>query len=732
MIDETSTMEKPGCAEENLFPEFSPATYEDWYREAVASLKGAPFEKKVITKTYEEIDLQPMYWAKDIEDLPHIGSLPGFLAYARGTEPGGYVLKPWDICQEIACTTPEEFNEVARHDLARGQTALKLVLASHSRRGLDPDEEAAPKIKEDGLSLSTVEDLATALHGIDLRSVPLSIYAGETAFPVLSLLAACLKRQGANASDVHGRIGPAPLSELRGCIGADPIAELALHGELRLALDAAYDAMAHIVRWAREKAPKLQTIFVHGSPYHDAGGNAVQELAYAVATGVEYLKEMTLRGIPVDDTARQIRFAFSLGPNFFMEIAKLRAARLVWTQVVEAFGGSEEARKMTIHARTSSYTKTALDPYVNMLRNTTEAFSGAMGGADSMHVCPFDEPIRPADEFSRRVSRNLQIILQEEAHFTYPIDAPGGSWYIEKLTDAVARKAWSLFQEIESKGGMRRALMNGLPQEAVSATAAKRAKSIDTRKDALVGVNMYPNLKELPLAPSSTDLDLLGSELATRVQAHRLQTDLFRLYDELGSLAVLLAQGEESIVDLGVKAALSGATLGDLWAVLGTGRASNLSIQPVRIHRASERFEGLRRRADEIQAKNGNRPRVFMACVGALAAFKPRADFSTALFEVGGFEVIPGGDLPDPETAAKAAISSPAGIIVICSTDQAYPDVIPPLARSIKEVRPDAVILVAGRPDPAMEAAYREAGVDNFFYVGMNVYEMLSALQQRS
>jgi methylmalonyl-CoA mutase len=656
-----------------------------------------------------------MYWAKDLEDLPHIGSLPGFPSYVRGTEPGGYVLKPWDICQEIACTTPEEFNEVVRHDLARGQNAVKLVLAGHSRRGLDPDDERIARIKEDGFSLSTAEDLLAALRGVDLRSVPLTIHAGASALPVVALTAAFLERQGGSASI------------LRGCIGADPLGELALEGSLPLALEVAYDSMAFVLKWAREKAPHLQTILVHGSPYHDAGGSAVQELACAAAVGAEYLREMEHRGIGVDDAARQIRFVFSLGPNFFMEIAKLRAARLVWAQIVEAFGGSVEARKMVIHARTSAWTKTAIDPYVNMLRNTTEAFSGAMGGVDGMHLCPFDEPIPPA-----RVSRNLQIILQEEAHFIHPIDAPGGSWYIEKLTADVVRKAWTLFQEIEGHGGMRQALVEGLPQSAVAAVAAKKAKNLDSRKDVLVGINMYPNLKATPLAPSSTDIELLHSRLADRVQSYRLQKDLFSFHDRLGMFKIAFSQGTDDIMDRGVKAVLAGATLGDLWSVIGNEGDGKLSIQPVRVHRVSERFEGLRRRADEIVAASGSRPKVLLAGVGALAAIKPRADFSTALFEVGGVEVLQGGELPDMGAALNAVLASPAGIVVICSTDQAYPELIPPLAASIKKARPEVSILVAGRPAPEHEAAYREAGVDDFFYVGVNVYTMLSALQQRS
>ena len=705
---------------ERLFSEFSPSTYEEWRREAVASLKGAPFEGKLIAGTYEEIDLQPMYWAKDVEDLPHMDSMPGFPGYVRGTMFGGCVLKPWDICQEIACSSPEEFNEAARHDLARGQNALKLVMDRAGRMGKDPDQEEAARVGRDGLSLATLDDLNAALRGVDLRTVPLTVYAGADALPMVAMVSACLDRSGLSSS------------VLRGCIGADPLGELAVEGSLPISMKTAYDSMASLLAWAKEHAPRMQTIFVQGCPYHDAGGNAVQEIAYAVATGVEYLREMLRRDIPVDDAAPRMRFSFSLGSNFFMEIAKLRAARLVWGQVVEAFGASPCAQKMTIHARTSAYTKTVTDPYVNMLRNTTEAFSGAMGGVDSMHVCPFDEAIRPADEFSRRVSRNLQIILQQEAHLIYPIDAPGGSWYIEKLTDAVARKAWDLFRTVEAKGGMTQFLLEGGPQSAASATAAKRAERLDTRKDILVGTNMVPDLKQVPLKVPPVDYEALEKNRAAQLRAHRLTVDLSLLRGRLAEFGIEFGNGSQDIVQKGKDAVFAGATLGDLWAVLGNVEDRRPSVQPLRIHRASERFETLRRRAEQILVQKGVRPRVFLAPVGSLAQVGPRADFSRAFLEVGGFEVLGGNVFENAEDAAEAVLSSGARIAVLCSTDQAYPELVPRLAGTLKRAAPGIKVLVAGKPGPEHEQIYREAGVDGFFFVGVNCLEFLSALQKES
>ena len=348
---------------------------------------------------------------------------------------------------------------------------------------------------------------------IDLERIPVYIQTGLMALPVTALLVAYLRRQGKSAE------------KLRGCIGTDPLGILISNGTLPVSPESAYAAMAQLTAWAIKHAPRLQTIVVRGHPYHDGGGSAVQELAFVMATAVEYLNEMQTRGISVDDAAVRMRFSFSVGSQFFMEIARLRAARLVWAQIVSAFGGSGDAQKMFIHACTSAWNKTIYDPYVNLLRATTEALAGVMGGADSMQVGAFDQVIRPADEFSRRIARNIHLILQKECNFTRPVDPPGGSWYIEKLTDSVARKAWNLFQDIEAKGGMSRALREGFPQAQVAQTAAKRKANIARRKDIFVGTNMYPNLDEKPLEGRPADHEAIQRMQSVRLAGYRLSVD---------------------------------------------------------------------------------------------------------------------------------------------------------------------------------------------------------------
>ncbi len=462
-----------------LFADFSPSTYAEWLAAAEASLKGKPFAK-LISQTYEGITLQPIYRAEDIADLPHLDSLPGQFPYLRGTRAAGYLQQPWLIAQEMAYGTPAEFNAALRHDLARGQTAVNLIPDRPSREGVNPDERAG----RGGVSLSSVADLAAALEGVNLAETPIFVRSGSGALPLAALLLAYVKQSGDD------------LAALRGSLEADPLGELARRGTLPLPLDKAFDELALLVEGLTTLAPNLDAITVHGYPYANGGASAVQELAFVLATAVATARALQERNLDVDAIAGSMQFAFSIGGDFFMEIAKLRAARLLWAQVVRAFGGGETAQKLVLHGRTLRHNKTLTDAYVNMLRVTTEAFAAAVGGVDSLHVAPFDEEAGPPDEFSRRIARNVQIILQEEANQTKLIDPAGGSWYIEWLTDQVAQRAWALFQEVERQGGMVAALQSGWVQEQVAQTAAARAQNLATRKDVLVGTNLYANPDE--------------------------------------------------------------------------------------------------------------------------------------------------------------------------------------------------------------------------------------------
>lgn len=707
----------PPAGNGRLFDEFTWPSYEEWRQVVEQHLKGAPFEKKLITRTYEGIDIQPLYRQEDEQSWPHLDSMPGFPPYSRGTAALGHANRPWGVSQELPYRTPAEFNWAVRHDLERGQNIINLVLDKATLFGQDPDEARVGDVGRGGVSIATVDDLATALNKIDLEQVPVFMQASSAALPMTALLMALVRRQGKSTK------------KLRGCIGMDSLQTLVTEGEFPRSLKGAYDRMAHLTIWAKKYAPHMHTVNVHSQPYHNGGGNAVQEVAFVLGTAAEYLRQLMNRGLTIEDTAPRICFSFCVGANFFMEVAKLRAARLLWAKIVAACGGDENAQKMSIHVRTSSWNKTIFDPYVNMLRTTVEAFAGAIGGCDSMHVGVFDEPLGLPDAFSRRIARNTHLILQHESHINKIVDPAGGSWYVETLTDALARQTWTLFQEVERQGGMGQAVVAGFPQAQVAETAAQRALNIARRKDVFVGTNMFPNLEEKPLDVPQVDYEDLHHRRANYVIQHRTSLDnttntivLYKLVE------VLNAQWEDTI-EAAIEAAIAGATLGEIAKTLRTGDETITTVEPIRPQRGTEAFESLRVASEVFAGRNGARPQIFLANIGPVGQYKARVDFTTDFFQVGGFEVLGNEGFSTVRQAARAAIESNAPAMVICGPDEIYPKTAPRLVRTIKRSCPEAIILLAGRPADDQLAVYRKAGLDDFIHLGANVYDKLLNLQ---
>ncbi|MDR2788331.1 MAG: acyl-CoA mutase large subunit family protein [Candidatus Accumulibacter sp.] len=723
MEEQTATVDITRIdAEHGFFDEFEKPDKKRWKEEAIAALKGAPFDKVLYTKTYEGLSIEPIYCAEDVEGLPHLASKPGFPPFVRGTRPNGFIEAPWQICQEITLAFPQEFNEEARHDIGRGQTALNVVLDRPTRVGQDPADAPENDLGAGGVSLATLADVSTLFRGVDLDRVAVQCFAGVTALPLIATLAVALQdnERGINY-----------LYRTQGCVGSDPLGVLAADGHLALSLGTAYDSMYQATAWSLKKAPKLQTIFVQGHPYHDAGASSTEEVAFALATAAEYLREMIGRGLAIDDVAPRIRFGFSLGSAFFMEIAKLRAARLLWAQIVSAFGGSPEARKMTIHGRSSAFNKTVFDPYVNMLRVTSEGFSGAVGGVDSMHLAPFDEPIRSPDRFSRRIARNVQIVLQEESRFTVPIDMGGGSYYIEKMTHEFGQAAWRLFQEIEKSGGMAAAIGAGTPQTMAAATAAKRAKAVETRSDVVLGTNMYANLSEKKLEAPIVDRAAMKKARVTEVARYRRAHQRYSLGFDLTAIEKGFAGAGGDALELAIDAVVGGATLGELFEVLARLDADRPAAPPLRIARLTESFERLRREVEKKFAEEGRRVRIFLANMGPIPQHKPRADFSRGFFEVAGFDVLGNEGFPTVEAAAEAVSASGAPVVVICSTDATYPDYVPELTRRVKAARPEVTVIVAGKQSPEATEAFNAAGVDDYIHVRANCYEINRKLHEK-
>lgn len=657
------------------FEEFTAPSYADWRKEAEAALKGADFDKSLIKKQIEGFSTQPIYRAEDTVKLSE--TVSGQYPYLRGTRALGYQEKPWEVAQNIAAKTPADFNERASYDLSRGQNALNITLGCKCGCGL---------------VLRTAADWAEALKGIAIDTLPVYVHPGSNGLAAL----------GMYVNEFASR--EISCDKMTGGMLFDPLARLVSKGKLNCTLENAYDQMAEMTKWAVANTKSYQTIGVSGIPYHASGSDAVQEAAVQLATALEYLRAMTERGLSVDEVAPRIRFSVALGPNFFMEIAKLRALRQLWASVVTTCGGSKEAAKINLHGRTSAWTVTKVDPWVNILRGTSQAFSGVVGGVDSLDVIPFDAAVRPSDEFARRLARNTQLILQGECDLDKVVDPAGGSWYIETLTTTIGQAAWTLFQEIEAAGGMSKAILSGTIQGRIDKTAAKRFELIDQRRQSLVGINKYTNLEEKQLEPVALSEPVDGCSAKVELDACT------------------------KTVCCAAKAAKNGASLCQIGEAI-SGDTSITAPALTKRH-ASERFERLLDKATSYQAKTGSRPAVFFATMGPLRQFKARADFSQDFLRAGGFEGIYSVGYQTGAEAAKAALESGLGACVICSTDDTYPDYVPEFCAAVKVAKPDMTIMLAGYPKDKVEE-FTAAGVDMFIHIKANCYETLAALQSK-
>lgn len=707
-----------GLSALNLQAEFPSHSYEEWKSAAEVLLKGAPFEKKMLTPTYEGITLKPLY-RKD--DVPASAKkvVPGAGEKLRSSSVEGHLLSGWEVSQELPYSTAKEFNRVAHLDLSRGQTELNILLDLAVLEGQDADYSHPLNVGHCGLSVSSTNDIAHALTGVDLTHTSLYWRVGASALPIASLFFAYVQKKGASLKNLHG------------CFEADPLGMAAWRGELPMSLDRAFDEMAFFTKYCATEAPQLQTIGVQGHPYLNGGASSTQELACVVATGVAYLRELEKRGVGIDTAAPRMRFGLSIGQNFFMEIAKLRALRILWAKVIEAMGGNETSKSAYIHARSSIWNKTVFDPFVNVLRGTTEAFSAVLGGANGIHVSTYDEVIRQPDDFSRRLARNTQLVLRDECDLTRVIDPAGGSYYVEWLTAEIASKAWTLIQEIDAAGGMISALSAGLPQKWVAETAKQKTDSVEKRRDVIVGTNTYPNPKEQLLEERKKADDQLWKERAAESQRARSESDVEDHQQVLGALANLLENKNDNkcVID-GIETAKLGATLGEITQTLWGGGTVPFSISPIRQSRAAKTVEDLRLSSIRYQKKNGELPQVLQVNFGPSRSYRIRADWTTGFFQVGGFDVKSDVDYTSIHDAVTALKISKAKIAVIASSDDTYTSTGVELTKALKAARPDIWLILAGAPGDG-EAALREAGIDDFVNVKVNNYQMLSGLLKK-
>ncbi len=692
---------------EPLLDAFETPSLDQWRDEVERLLKGAPFARKMFTETLENITIGPMYTADDTDSLPETDSAPGQWPYLRGTRGGA----GWLVAQEILLPTAEEFNNALRSDLSRGQTAVNLVLDRASLQGQDPDQAPAQDVGGGGTSIASLTDLETALDGVDLTATPLFVQTGSAALPVTSLLLALLNKRG---------LEPAVL---RGCLGSDPAYGLAQMGHLPLGLERLYDELAVISRWAVQVAPHLKTLPVHEDPWHDGGADSGLSLGLVMASAVAKLRAMEVRGIEPAVAAGRVQFHLCIGSDFFMELAKVRALRVLWAQVLAAAGMPEVAAEVTVHARTSRRSQTTLDAHVNMLRVTTQAMSAVLGGVDSLHVSPFDEVDSLPDAFSRRIARNVQLLLAHECHFDQVQDPAGGSWYVEKLTHDLAETAWGHFQTIEAAGGIIEALDSGLVQEMVAGVATERTRRLATRRDVLVGTNQYPNPAEKPRTRRSVDHAELQRKRGVAMEKQRTSGGQDEHLMVLGRLEKIMDADQARLLGAMVDAASSGATLGELCGSLRYDTMGLREVERIPLRREAEPFENLRAQVTGLAAGS----RVFACCLGDVARYMPRLDFTRGFFQAGGFQMVEEGFFTTADEAVAAARSAAAPTVVLVGLDDTYADLGAAVVQGLRAAEsPPRVILAGGAPEVITEL--QAHGLDRSINLRSDVLDVLGTI----
>ncbi len=619
--------EKENC---KLFSEFAPNTMQEWIDKVTVDLKGADFNKKLVWRTNEGFNVQPMYRLENMEDLKNLNCLPGEFPFVRGNKKDN---NDWYVRQDIVVENVADANKKALDVLNRGVNSLGFVLS--------------------GCSDFTKADMEVLLKDICLECVEINFVAGCHKSTVLDAFKAIVEERGIATEKVYGGINIDPLSSLirkgKYC-NENPYAVIKANAE----------------KMATYK--NFKTIEVGGYVFNNAGSSIVQELGFSLAAGVEYLDKLTDEGMSVNDIAPKMRFHFATGSKYFMEIAKLRAARYLWAHIVKAYNPCCDCKcMMNIHAETSEWNKTVYDPNVNMLRTQTETMSAVLGGVDSFTVHPFDDTFEcQPTELAERIARNQQLLLKEESHFAKIIDVAGGSYYIEELTQNIVEAAWKLFLEVQEQGGYVEAVKKGFVQAAVKATAQARDLAIAQRKENFVGVNQFPNFNEK--------------------MEHELCAYIFESEDKT---------------------------------------VANAEVETLKPYRGPAAFEAMRLKTDMFTAKNG-RPIVYMFPMGNLAMRKARAQFACNFFACAGFEVKDNNGFKTVDEGVQACLDNKASIVVLCSSDDEYAGFAP---EAFDKLKNKAIVVVAGNPEcrPELEAK----GLMNYIHVKNNVLEELKTYQQK-
>ena len=695
--------------------ESTKADLQTWRQLASKELRGADPDS-LTWHTLEGIEVKPLYTEADIQDLPHLGSLPGIEPFTRGPRATMYAGRPWTIRQYAGFSTAEESNAFYRKALAAGQQGVSVAFDLATHRGYDSDH---PRVEGDvgkaGVAIDSVEDMKILFDGIPLDKVSVSMTMNGAVIPILANFIVTGEEQG------H------PRSVLSGTIQNDILKEFMVRNTYIYPPEPSMRIIADIIEYTSNEMPKFNSISISGYHMQEAGANLVQELAYTLADGREYVRAALKAGMDVDQFAGRLSFFFAIGMNFFMEAAKLRAARLLWTRIMKEFDPKKPGSLMLrTHCQTSGVSLQEQDPYNNVVRTAYEAMAAALGGTQSLHTNALDEAIALPTEFSARIARNTQLILQEETGITHVVDPLAGSFYVESLTHELAEKAWALIEEVEAMGGMTKAVASGMPKLRIEETAARRQAQIDRGEEVIVGVNKYRLTKEDPIDILDIDNMKVRDAQIARLERIRASRDEAACQAALAELSRRAKEGG-NLLEAAVEAARARASVGEISMAMekefGRHRAEVKTLAGVygAAYEGDDEFARIQRDVEQFAEDEGRRPRMLVVKMGQDGHDRGAKVIATAFADIG-FDVDVGPLFQTPEEAAQDAIDNDVHVVGISSQAAGHKTLAPKLIAALKDQGAEDIIVICGGVIPQQDYDFlKKAGVKAIFGPGTNI-----------
>ena len=711
--------------------EFPKKTLDDWQALAGKECKGKPL-KELTWDTPEDIAVKPLYTVEDLKGLNHLDSLPGMAPFVRGPRATMYVGRPWTVRQYAGFSTAEESNAFYRKNLEAGQTGLSVAFDLATHRGYDSDHSrVVGDVGKAGVAIDSVADMKILFDGIPLDKMSVSMTMNGAVLPVMAMYIIAAEEQGV------------PPEKLAGTLQNDILKEFMVRNTYIYPPKPSMRIVSDIIAYTSANMPRYNSISISGYHMQEAGATSTQELAYTIADGIEYVRAAIASGLDVDAFAPRLSFFFGIGMNFFMEVAKLRAARLLWSTLMAEQFAPQDTRSLMLrtHCQTSGVSLTAKDPYNNIIRTTIEAMSAALGGTQSLHTNSFDEALALPTEFSAHIARNTQLVLQEETGITRVVDPLAGSYYVESLTNELVTGARKLIDEVEEMGGMTRAVESGMPKMRIEEAAALRQARIDRGEEIIVGVNKYQLAEEPPVDILNIDNTAVREAQVRRireVRENRVETVCSKALDALTRAA---EDGTGNLLALAIDAARARATVGEisdaLEKVYSRHRAVTHSIAGVygSVYEGDGAYASIQQEVKKFAGVEGRRPRMLVCKLGQDGHDRGAKVIATAFADIG-FDVDIGPLFQTPEEAVREAIENDVHVIGISSQAAGHKTLVPQVIEGLKQEGAEDIIVICGGVIPPQD--YDEMlgfGVSAVYGPGTNIllaaHEVLGIIRER-